>query len=37
MPWPFQRDRGIKPEGFVNALRRATYRASQRARGAQTR
>jgi hypothetical protein len=31
---PFQADRGVVPRGFVHALRRGVYRASQRARPA---
>ncbi|HEY3351734.1 MAG TPA: hypothetical protein VGQ83_00675 [Polyangia bacterium] len=34
--WPFQSDRGLAPRGLVNALRWATYRASQQARGARS-
>jgi hypothetical protein len=30
--WPFQVDRGVTPRGFVHALRRGVYWASQRAR-----
>jgi hypothetical protein len=30
--WPFQTDRGVTPRGFVHALRRGVYWASQRAR-----
>jgi hypothetical protein len=30
--WPFQADRGVVPRGFVHALRRGVYWASQRAR-----
>lgn len=29
--WPFREGRGVRPRGFVHALRRGAYRASQRA------
>ncbi|MDB4971159.1 MAG: hypothetical protein JWN44_6848 [Myxococcales bacterium] len=32
--WPYLTARGIEPRGFVHALRRAAYRSSQHARGA---